>query len=120
MTEQQSPLAPSASSPPTPSSALILQLRDSGLTFGQIALRLGITRNRVAGVVWRAGKPKAIPRFQRNRCQWLGGHPTRHETCDKPGDPWCDEHRARVYQQPKRPADDATVALNSSARSAST
>lgn len=74
------------------------------------ARALGITKNVMAGAMWRAGKMrKAPPRpladsKWRDGCKWIDGHPGHGdwEYCGKPaheaGSAWCAEHRARVYQ----------------------
>lgn len=42
--------------------AEILALRDRGLSRGQIAVRLGVTRDAVCGVIWRADRRAAEAR----------------------------------------------------------
>lgn len=82
------------------------RLRESGLTYGEIAVRAKCSKGVVAGVLYRIGQgllTLPIARTaDRGGCRWVQGDPKRPgwSWCDAPaipGQAWCSEHRARVY-----------------------
>ena len=83
------------------------RLRESGLTYGQIATKAKCSKGVVAGVLYRIGQglltvPIARPAERSGGCRWVHGDPSKPgwSWCDAPamaGQAWCPEHRARVY-----------------------
>jgi GcrA cell cycle regulator len=96
---------------------LLTQLWDEGLPSAEIGRRLGLTKNAVIGKVHRiALSPRVIapePPPKRNffefsgpSCLWPFGHPNEDDfhfcgAHPMPGKPYCAEHAARAYIQPK-------------------
>jgi GcrA cell cycle regulator len=96
---------------------MLNRLWDEGLPSAEIGRRLGLTKNAVIGKVHRiALSPRVIkeaPAPQRNvfefsgpSCLWPFGHPSDDDfhfcgAPPMPGKPYCTEHAARAYVQPK-------------------
>ena len=82
------------------------RLRESGLTYDEIAARARCSKGIVAGVLYRISHGlltlPAERKVDRGGCRWVEGDPSRPgwSWCDAPampGQAWCPEHRARVY-----------------------
>lgn len=91
----------------TKQEAGILRLRESGLTYGQIAARAKCSKGVVAAALYRfrLGRitlpVKVSP--DRGGCRWVEGDPRKEwHWCGAPvpgGGVWCAEHRRRVYHR---------------------
>jgi GcrA cell cycle regulator len=98
--------------------ARIVGLRDTGMTMREIGERLGLSKNQVIGIVWRAGMseprapaPAAPPQavFPERGCLWPLGDPGTAEfhfcgAAKGAEGPYCGEHRARAYLSGSRAA----------------
>lgn len=91
--------------PATRQEAGILRLRETGMTYGQIAERAKCSKGVVAGTLsrFRAGQ-LTMPVVARDKggCRWVHGDPRREwRWCGSPvaGEgAWCAEHRSVVYR----------------------
>jgi hypothetical protein len=115
-----SPVRPVSPQWPAERVARALQLAAQGVTYTQIAVELGATKNAVAGIVHRRRQPAVPllaqlearlnwPQVRQTGCRWIAGDPAEPgwaycgEVC-LAGSSWCAAHAARLYQKP-RPAE---------------
>lgn len=96
---------------------MLTRLWNDGLSTAQIGKMLGVSKNAVVGKAHRLQLAVRNSPIQRkegaqiieltaNCCRWPEGHPGQpgFRFCGKqalPGKPYCPEHAARAYTQPK-------------------
>jgi transposase len=86
----------------------IIRLRETGLSYSQIAMRAKCSRGVVASALYRFRTGKLVLPNHGGRgksgCRWVNGDPKRQWSwCGAPvtGDgAWCAEHRRVVYHPP--------------------
>jgi hypothetical protein len=91
--------------PATKLEAGIWRLRETGLSYGDIAKRARVTVGAVAGILHRIRTGQIAPPVQANArprgCRWVIGEPPNWAWCDAPvagPGAWCQEHHAVVYR----------------------
>jgi hypothetical protein len=95
--------------PPTTRDTKIWQLRQTGLKYAEIAVRMSITKGSVASTLYRIrhnqiGLPPVVKTT--DHCRWIEGDPRRPgwAWCQEPavpGEAWCAGHLIRVYHTPR-------------------
>ena len=103
---------------PSEKTAVLTVLWSEGHTASEIGRRMGITKNAALGRVHRLDLPgrqgpKEIPRKiakaeiiaarqEWRGCLYMTGDPKDSDWsfCQKPGSPWCDEHKEKVFLKP--------------------
>lgn len=101
---------------------LLRRMWEEGVPASEIGSALGTTKNAVIGKAHRlklnqrenpiARKPPYVVELTAHSCRWPEGHPGEagFHFCGKPvmtGKPYCREHVARAYIQPKSAAERA-------------
>lgn len=83
------------------------RLRETGMTYRQIAMKAKCSKGVVAGTLYRIAHglvtlPIARPAERSGGCRWVEGDPRQPgwSWCGAPamsGQAWCEAHHARVY-----------------------